>query len=250
MTDQGQEPVGDDEARSYLDLGVGLALLAVILVALLSRKIGPVAVLPVALGVVGLTIRFRPAPLLTLLMVAMMLYWEEGSDPAGRVVLTGAHAFSFSDFILSAALLGYFIVHYRLLGLAEGMVPADPRRASASSLQPGANSRVAPSAEIGRLVLSLPVWALGAYVAWRILPFFKPPIVDLAIRPWQGSLVTIALLVGIQAARALIGYARWRRLTHTEALLYLEDTLWQETRGEQRFVSRRLTRPERRKEDA
>jgi hypothetical protein len=226
----GRRPL--DGAQEYLYLGY--ALLAVMLLALVTRRIGPAAVLPALLAGVGLQIRFRPAPLLVLVMVGVMLYWND----LGRA---GTRAFTLSDIALSASLLGYILVHYRLLGLLEGLSPMDPRQRQKAN-DPQNESR---SSDLGWLILSLPIWAMAAYVAWRLLVLLKPPV-DMTAPTWQGSVATIALLGGLLIVRGLIGYVRWRELARGEALLYLEDTIWQETRREQRlaasFVSAKISR--------
>jgi hypothetical protein len=217
-------------AQEYLFLGYGL--LAIMLLTLVTRRIGPIAVLPALLGGVGLQIRFRPAPVLVLVMVGIMLFWNEEFTTAGRLVRTGPRAFALSDMALSASLLGYILVHYRLLGLVDGLAPIDPRQKQRT----GEFKTADMSSELGWLILSLPVFAMAGYVALRLLALVKPPI-EIEASNWHGSVLIFSLVCGILIVRGLIGYVRWRQLTHDSALLYLQDTLWQETRREQRLTA-------------
>ena len=86
---------------------------------------------------------------------------------------------------------------------------------------------------------------------WRtILP---RPVLDLS--PRVGHVVLIGWLVGLVLllAAGFLAYAGQRRLTREEAAVFLQDTLWRETRREQRRVQqwlawaklRRLRRKER-----
>jgi hypothetical protein len=53
---------------------------------------------------------------------------------------------------------------------------------------------------------------------------------------WSVRLLLWSLGAGLLLASALIGYRAWGRLTPAEATLFLQDTAWAETRGEQRRI--------------
>ena len=58
---------------------------------------------------------------------------------------------------------------------------------------------------------------------------------------WQGVLVLWLAVLGLLLASAVLGYLRRLRAPLAENLLYLQDQLWRETRGEQSLLNRWLT---------
>jgi hypothetical protein len=89
------------------------------------------------------------------------------------------------------------------------------------------------------LLLTLPLWAILAYLAWAILSL---PWDVANMPPAMARLILLAWTVGIGlfVASALLGL--WKRRQHStaEATLFLQDTLWRETRGDQRRIQRWL----------
>src|SRR5262249_27020692 len=99
--------------------------------------------------------------------------------------------------------------------------------------------RLVTPTELALLVVSLPLWALVAQVVWWWL---NRPRNVLGWTPWAARLTVLlaCLIPGLVLAAAVLRQLRRRRMTADEAVLLLQDTLWNETRGEQRWYTRWL----------
>ena len=96
------------------------------------------------------------------------------------------------------------------------------------------------------LALSLPFFALLAQLVWHYLAQTR----DMLARrhnaeEWNAGVVrVIVLLTMLTSALLMVGallrYVRRRRMTEDEARMMLQDTLWNDTRGEQRWFTRWL----------
>ena len=95
------------------------------------------------------------------------------------------------------------------------------------------------AAELITLVFMVPAFALLAEFACLLLVQSGPPI-DLPPR-WKQFLAVAWILLLVMFVAAL-GFRHWRRLQmdRISAMLMLQDILWNETRGEQRRISRWL----------
>lgn len=91
------------------------------------------------------------------------------------------------------------------------------------------------------MVLSLPAWALLAQFCWHRLPSGTGYNPGFPPQVWRAMLLTWIVGLGLFVAAALLGYWNRRKMTADEAALFLQDTLWQETRRSQRVVNRWLT---------
>jgi hypothetical protein len=96
-----------------------------------------------------------------------------------------------------------------------------------------------PRVEVGLLVMSLPLAPLLAQVFWAGL---APPreMLGLPARLWRFLLVGWSLGLGVFVTAAVLRQWRRRLMTPDEAALLLQDTLWHETRREQRRLNRWL----------
>ncbi|HXG11489.1 MAG TPA: hypothetical protein VNK04_17170 [Gemmataceae bacterium] len=186
--------------------------------------------------------------------------------------------FLISDLVLCAGALAYCAAHYRLVGLAAHLYPPDRRRPPSRppawvrppGIEPRRSERSVEPREVVRLAALVPVWvAVGGLFwwwlkeqrapvlewpspVWRVIyPVLEPtgPPTPLQLPPvlWQVILLIWVLGLGLIAAGAVIGYLGWRRLSPTEAALYLQDTLWRETCREQRLLNRWLVWARRRR---
>jgi hypothetical protein len=242
--------IDDPGVRDYFMLCLGAV--AVLFLVLLRRNLGPWACLPVAVGLLGAWQRWRLAPFLVLTCLAVLIIWRE---PWGDVRWTyrSPRTFRVPDWILSMAVLGYFIGHYRLQSLTLSILPADPRRRDESVDEDATRAprgsprrnyfREPPSltgAEIGWAILALPICALLAQAFWRLLPG-EPAEPKLQARVWQGIVTGWCLALALFVAHGVLRYLGWRRQSPREARLTLDDSLWQETRREQRRISYWLT---------
>jgi hypothetical protein len=100
-------------------------------------------------------------------------------------------------------------------------------------------------AEIGWVVLALPIWAFFAQLGWRLLPRELPVrLADtgLPIGLWHGIVLTWIIGVGLLVTAGLLAHAGRRRMSRQQALLIMQDVLWQETGREQRRINSGLAR--------
>jgi hypothetical protein len=234
------DPLAETAVQVYIY--VCLTALVVLFLVLVRRGMGSGSFIPAVIGILGLGLRWRLAPLVTVIALTFLLYARQ------PVVLHFSRRFNLFDWILSAALLAYFAGHYRLQGLTHSILPIDPRRRSSGAEpdQPaGATSaaariprdpRLVQSAEVGWILLSLPVLALTAQLIWRFLPQGGARY-GLDAGKWRGLVLawlTILVLLGIAG---LLRYLNWRNWSRRQARMVLEDALWQETRREQRRLA-------------
>lgn len=224
---------------------MGLMALAVVFLVLVQRGLGIWALVPVAAGLIGGVMRFGPA--LFLLVLAVIADLLPVSFEAGTH--RGALG-SVPDLILCGAVLAYVIAHYRALGMLRHIFPPDPRRREPRRgrgwspfrhrtriVQPRRSPGLVSSQEMVGVLLMLPIFAGLAQVIWKSVPFERgnpgllPPI-------WHG--LVLCWLIGLCwiVAAGFLDYARRRRMTATEAILYLQDGLWAESRREQRRLNR------------
>ncbi len=256
-----QELPSEPAARTYAF--VCLASLVVILLMLLKRGLGAWSFLPVLISVLGVTLRWRVAPLLTLVLLAGFLYVKEMIDEAVPGSKLYQHApFSLPDWILSGAVLAYCAAHYRLQGLTFSIFPPDSRRGQEAG-EPSAgtqhglpgyvhqqrSTRSVSPWEVSWLILSLPIWAFLAQLSWKLLPGDVSKY-GISSRAWQGIVLTWIVGLGILLTASFLHYAGRQRMTRREARLFLQDLFWRETSRDQRRLNRWLAwaRLRRRKE--
>jgi hypothetical protein len=242
---------------------------------LLQRGVGAWCLFPVGVGLVPVLFRWRVGPLLLLLSLAATLFVTSAH---GQVLLPRRPVRStpVSDLMLSAAVLAYVAGHYRLQGLAHFIFPRDPRRLPAAPAKRGLvvpaqrSPGLATPAEMVLLLLSLPVWAGIALFCspWLIPAADEPRLFEVDGRPplefmeqavvltqfflngvWRCRLLVWFMGAGLLLASGLFGYLAWGRLNAAEALLYLQDTAWGETRREQRLLHSWLVWARRRRKE-
>lgn len=225
-----------------------LACLLLVLVVLFAQGHGPWSFFPVLVGALGVVQRWRSAPLLFLATLAGFLAVQTVSLRA-VARLDPLPGFRLSDWVLSAATLGYVMAHYRLQGLLVYLFPPDRRRREGPArrwlflLRKARVIRVCRSPdlvsdrELSGFVLALPLWATMAQVCWLLLP---PSWSGLRLpgRAERALLLAWCVALVLVVTAALLDHLGWRRLTRTEAALFLQDTAWRETCREQRRIER------------
>jgi hypothetical protein len=239
----------DATVRNYFLVCMGAML--VLLLDLLRRGLGPWALLPVAVGVVGAAFRIRFAPLLTIIVIAATVLATEGEFGSSSFLPPTFNG-SLPDWILSAAMLAFFTAHYRILGLTGPYFPTDEsKRAKASEgpskpeaaeqlASPRGASSITPS-ELSWFVLSLPVWAMLAQLLWKFIPIGANPY-ELPPAAWQGIVFAWTFGLGLFLVAGILGYVIWQQRTRQEARLVLQDAVWREICRDQRRISRELAR--------
>ncbi|MBY0524930.1 MAG: hypothetical protein K2R98_16110 [Gemmataceae bacterium] len=229
-----------------------LAALLVLLLLLFQRGIGLTCLLPFLIGLGGIAGRWRlalPALLVSLAFVVTDT-WLSNSGMAGI-----HQDDALNDFLLCAAVLGYAAGQMRLQGVAGQLLPPDSRVTEPASKAKDATEKPGRQADYARELLilgvSLVFWAGVAPLVWELLP----GRVGLAIAPrvWRLIVLGWLLILGLIVAGGLLrGLGRDAR-KRDEAILFLQDILWRETRREQARVQRwqawrRLRAQRRRKE--
>lgn len=224
---------------------VGLVSLSLIWLVLMQREVTPAATLfPVLVGILGITIRWRLAPVVMLATLAVCLKLE--------FRVAGEGTFRITDFILCGATLAYLMAQYRLQSLMDHIFPIDSRRREGPPrwqvgflslhFQPEiAKERRSPKLvsreEIGMLIIASGLWAALAQACWNVFPSgwgnpgFPPPV-------WRAILLTWIVATSLYVIFSFLHYWSRRNMTADEAMLFLQDELWKETRGEQRRINR------------
>ncbi|MBI3409766.1 MAG: hypothetical protein HY040_15605 [Planctomycetes bacterium] len=208
-------------------------------------------ILVLLVGILGLMSRMRIGPILLLVFFA-------GVQMNHKALLTRGLAASqtenlqlqIHELALCAAVFGYVVGHYRLQSIWHNLWPVDPRhpegprrrfdpRQQQSPVREPRPSQQITPLELARFVVSLPVWILLGTLIWGVLNqrwelFGLPqPLVRIVI-------LVICLGVVSFGVRMGLGFWRHRRRDHAAARLFLQDVLWNETRGEQRRLNRWL----------
>ena len=207
---------------------------------------GTVLTLLLALvGGVGILTYMRVAPLLLLLLLALgaVLRRYFDFDFRWNPENQSGTAFRVSDLLAAAAVLGYCVGHYRLQSLHRHIFPLDYRLAAATwsgpQIERRRSLRTVTQLEQFLVILSLPAFALLGQLTWR---WVVEPRNVLEYDSWIVRLTVLQLVVvgGVAIVGALLNTWRRRRMTLQQAQLMLQDTMWNDTRGEQRWLTRWL----------
>jgi hypothetical protein len=204
-----------------------------------------VSLLLVVVGGGGLLGRLRLAPLLLLLLVALTeilrryfdadMRWHSSPQPGAT--------FRTADLLRAVAVLGYMVGHYRLQGLYRYIFPPDYRLAGGQRPAPEVARRRSVNAmttlEEPLLILSLPAFALVGQLAWVGLAQPRE-LLDWDAWVVRLTIIITTIVLGVSLTAALLTTWRRRWMTPAQAQLMMQDTLWRETRGEQRLFTRWL----------
>jgi len=193
-------------------------------------------------------LRARISPLLVVLpLVGGQLYLQY-LVPIGRP----RGVLQVDDVVLCAATLAFVAGHYRLLALWRNILPLDPRQIyhkGAGVIVPLSRlGKVAPQhrpvallsrGELAWFVLQLPLFALGAQAVWIVLGA-RRNLHELEPRLLQIMHASWVLVLGLLLVGQLFRVVRLLRMDGVAAQMVLQDTLWHETRREQRRIGRWL----------
>lgn len=229
---------------------VCLAALLGVVVVLVARGAGWLAMLPLLAGSVAVTACWSVGPALVVLCAAGLLLAQIRTRTG--TLIAGLPDNLPLDVFLAGALLAYTVAHFRLQSLLRTVFPPDPRRRSikdrkGTHIQTGQADkpdRPRPPGSVGTDELprlgTLIVLATGlAAVVWMSLMNAQPPL-GLDRREWTA----IAIIWAVALVTAIGGaWAAWRRMSGAsadEAMLYLQDQFWRQTRREQSRINRWL----------
>jgi hypothetical protein len=227
-----------------------IAALGLILVPLTLRGLGPAELILLVVGLIGVLGRLRAAPVLLLALLAIAEFRPAVSFGMTRRVFGGSRL---DDWLLPCGVLGYVVAHYRLQSLARNVLPQDRRQREPP---PGGRvrwfrkgrlirqRRSAGLVTVGELFLflmTLPLWVWFAML-FRTWLARRESVFEIRLHPAEARLVFTLWLFGVGGfiVASLLSYWRRRAMTAEEAALLLQDTLWRETRGEQRRLQRWL----------
>jgi hypothetical protein len=223
-----------------------LAALLVVVVLLVQRDMGWLALLPLLTGSVAVAASWGIGPPAVLLCVAGGMIVHARFRAVGQL---GPATTSFGgDMVLAGALLAYCAGQYRLQSLVRQIFPPDPRRkrrlprgrTAVLTLLPAEQARspelVGPN-ELTQLVLSVLCFTGLTATALVLLARYEPPL-DFNPREWQILVIawTACGIAGLTWLAATWGL--WRAINPEESLLYLQDQLWSQTRREQSRLNR------------
>ena len=242
----GDHPV----VRNYVI--VCLVAMVILLIVLIYQGLGTGSLIPPLVGIMGVIVRWRSAPLIILGALAG-LYYIELFRFHGMAELLGLNRPDLSDVLLAGSMLLYVAGHYRIQSFYHEIIPAERQKAAGRArqgkaaeptpeLSPRRSPGVVSPMELPLLAL-LPGWAVVALVFWLLLPSRLPVVGDqIHIHPqiWQTGLVVWIVGVGLLVLSTLVNYLGFRRINPAEAYIFLQDAVWRETRREQGRINRWL----------
>ncbi|HLW68966.1 MAG TPA: hypothetical protein VKS79_26880 [Gemmataceae bacterium] len=239
-------------------LFVGLVGLLVLWLALVEKSLLIIATVPALVGLAGLAPYLLPprwkrlaGALSTLWMpflLLVLLFFIEALFGYGFWPHT--YNFQMTDLMLAAGLLTYLFAQFRLYGLARSHLPVDrrPRPDTIAGDQPEPRPEATfDQRELLPLTWTVPLLVLGGQVVWWILTASEKwetteGEVRLGMERPHWRVFALIWVVG-GAGILLTGFLkilRMYRLSAAEAGMIAQDSLWVETRGEQRRNSRWL----------
>lgn len=208
----------------------GVALVAIFLLQMQQNLPMLANVLMLFTGALGVLFRARLTPILVLLCIALTHLIEQYNS--FRFFSPDFRFLDLNEVLLCMAVLMFLIGYYRLQGIRFGVLPRP------SPVAGGGRSEASLSpAELVMLIFPVPLATLAAEFAVLILRQHWS-IVGLPPKWKQFLVIAWILLIAMFVAAQAFRY--WRRLQMERglAMMSLHDTVWNETRGEQRRIAR------------
>lgn len=243
-----ETPIAELGLSYYLFLGFsGLVVLCLVLL----DRLDIFALIPTGIGALGLATFLIPArfgvlrkplyfaPVFVLLSLAVFLGISYSSLETSVQLM---------DLLAAPALLAYLGAQYRLFALCGAAVPVDPRprldRPNGDLPEPRPPEQVTPREPI-RLIAVMAACMIVGQLAWQwvmsdwlAIGNDMPEYLALKTVPWR--MISLIWLLG-SGMILLIGVFRLLRIyrmSRDESAMVAVDTLWAETRGEQRRIAR------------
>ena len=196
-----------------------------------------------SVGTLGVMARWRKAPLLLLVGLAVLELYHRATW------VRSIHNFDsentgFIDAVLSAAVLAFCVGQYRLVSLTHSIFPIDRRRPLDAKGPFDSRQQRSPHLpqtwEMIRLAITALVWAAAVSVFWLMLSAILSPLEE-SMQLWRGLLLIYSVGLATALLGAAVVYLDWTTATLAEHLLFLQDQAWRETRREQSQINRWLT---------
>jgi hypothetical protein len=246
--EEDRERLGHPLMRFYLMSIVGSLLIVALI--LTERDLGGYAILILLFGALGVAAKSRVVPVVLMVLVALMvLARSQGYDLIGgffRVLMPSGRYRAFRgneepnalfDTLLALAMVVYLQGQFRLCVLLGSAMPAEGRTRSERKTplprEPGSNNASEGIAGLG--VLSLVVVLAG--FTWVIV-YHSEPLTEVARETWRTLLMIWLLASALIVTTTLARIAFWRVAPPEVHQLYLQETLWRETRAEQSRINR------------
>jgi hypothetical protein len=260
---EADDPRSHPAVRQYtLFSVVALLLLTVLLV---QRDLGWWGMLPVLAGALSLLIHWTLGPATVVMLVGTLIFLQDALVRLPRGYRPPSDPVS--DLLLCAAVLVFAATQYRVQSLVHSVFPADPHRPPGlrdPDTRPAVGHKAPPQrrsvglvrAEERLLLLVGLALAMGlASVSWWYISASEPPWYFRRghwSAFWRALQVAWAVcLVGVLAG-ALRSWVNSTVTRPEEAMVYLQDQQWRQTRAEQASLNRwlvwRRLRAQRRKE--
>jgi hypothetical protein len=236
--------------RFYLLSVIGALLTAALV--LTERDLGCSAFALALLGAAGVMTKSRIVPILFLgLLTAILMARSDGIDLIAacfQFLFEGVRHRGFRgrsganplfDALLALAVLVYFQGHYRLCGLLGSALPGEgqERRTQRNPLprDPGPDQATEGFQGLATLIL---VVVLATFT-WVIV-YHSEPLTDVSHEAWGILLLVWLLASAVIVTTTLARIIFWRTAPPEVHRLYLQETLWRETRGDQARINRWL----------
>lgn len=249
--DQDRARLAQPLPRFYLLSVIGAILILALLLA--ERGLPGNAVFLALIAGLGVVWKSRFVPVLVLaLVVLLVIARHEGYDlvsgffkviiPFGqyRVFWRPYTPTPLLEVVLALAVLVYIQGAFRLIGLLDAALPGEGRtRAERRTPSPREPGRVDATEGIQGLGVLLVV-AILATGTWVVVSNAAPAL-DLPRDAWRVLLLTWLLATPVIVVTTVARILFWRNAPPEVQRLYLQETLWRETRVEQTTINRWLT---------
>jgi len=240
-------------------LFVGLVGLLLVFLALFQKALLVIAIVPALVGLLGMAPYLLPprwkrlaGPRWTIWMpflLLVLLFFTELMFGFGFWPHT--YNFEITDLMLATGLVTYLIAQFRLYGLAGSLMPVDrrprPDRLIGDEPEPRPEATF-EQRELMPLLWTVPLLVLGAQLLWWLITRqealpntgrAEAPL-ELERHHWRVfALIWMLGGAGILIA-GILKILRMYRMSAAEAGMIAQDSVWVETRGEQRRNSRWL----------
>jgi hypothetical protein len=196
----------------------------------------------VIIGLLSVILPWRVLPFVTMISLAWVLFQYSGVQRA--FLVRRNPGFFLDEWVLGAAALAYCVAAFRLQAFS-GALPSDMHQSrrtpsGADALENRRDPRLVPGGEIAWLLLTVPIWALLAQFGNRLLSSLPVEPVEMDQRIWQMIALTWITAIAVATVAGLLGFVGWRRMDRLQAKVFFQDSIWYETRQEQRRLLRWL----------
>jgi hypothetical protein len=243
------ERFADVRVRGLLFAGLGG--LAMLFVVLFERGADIGGLLIAVLGAAGLVLGWRGSPAFVLLVLLYFLIFPYGLPPPEEDPSELEYGtFRVADLLLAAALVVYLSAHYRLLGITQLAMPAEPGGFGRKTTPRTRPADLIRKGELARTFYLTAAVVLAGQIVWAVVTNLEVDTLgDFPLRfadkstlrrdhgdmgPWRTRLVAVVgmLFFGTLFARLVFGYWRLRTMSPAEGAMLLTDAGWDETRRE------------------